>query len=169
MTRKKRARLPKLGYFFYNGDLHRRIHINRSADIITAWNYPKGKMEKYIYSDVRKNGGKAFSTIQVCEMVCRKRITVERAIWNGYVNPQFTYGLDEARNKYAYYWSEKDIMDLHAYLMTVHIGRPRADGMVTTGKLPTASELRAMIRQGTVLYVKNDAGEFVPTWQAEKF
>ena len=80
--------------------------------------------------------------------------------------PQASYSLDENRNEHAYFWSEKDIMDLHAYLSSVHFGRPRKDGLVTPKDMPTASELRAMIRQGTVLYVK--VGEqFVPTWRAD--
>lgn len=162
---------PKpLLYFFYNGELHKRIHVNRGADLITAWNYPKGKMCKHILSDVRKNGQTAFTTKQVCAMLGRSPKTVKLAISDGHIHePQYSYGLDEKRNKFAFFWSEKDIMELHEKFMNTHIGRPRKDGMVTTGKLPTASELRAMIRQNTILYVKNDSGEFVPTWQAEKF
>lgn len=170
MTTRKKPRLKPLRYFFYRGDLHKKIHISRGDDLITAWNYPKGKAEKYVYSDVRKNGERAFTTAQVADMINRTPENVWRHVSVGDVRvPQHTYGLDEKRNLYAYLWSEKDIMDLHAYLKTVHIGRPRADGLVSTGKLPTATELRAMIRQGTVLYVKDSEGNFVPTWQAEKF
>ena len=158
-----------LRYFFYRGDLHKKIHINRAADVITAWNYPKGKMEKYVYTDVKKNDEKAFSSKQVAEMVNRKWVTISRAIEAGNIPvPQHTYSLDENRNMYAYYWREEDVMGLHAFLKTVHIGRPRKDGMVTPSELPTASELRAMMRHGTVFYAKV-GDEFVPTWQAEKF
>jgi hypothetical protein len=156
-----------LNYFFYRGDLHKKIHINRPNDVIVAWNYPKGKTERYVYSDVRRNGERAFSTKEVCQLVNRKWRIIMKYISQGMIRePQHTYGLDEKRNTYAYYWREQDIMDLHAYLCTVHYGRPRKDGRVTPKDMPTASELRAMIRQGTVLYVKV-GDKFVPTWRAE--
>jgi hypothetical protein len=155
-----------LNYFFYRGDLHKKIHINRPNDIIIAWNYPKGKSERYVYTDVRRNGERAFSTVEVAKMVNRTRRALFRMIADGEIRePQSTYGIDGDRHKYAFYWCEKDIMDLHAYLCTVHIGRPRKDGRVTPKDMPTASELRAMIRQGTLLYVEQD-GQFVPTWRA---
>lgn len=166
----KRKRSKPLRYFFLNGDLHKSMHINRSKDIIWAWNYPKAKRAAYTYSDVKKRAGKAFTTKQVCEMVGRTRLILERAIISGNINaPQMTYGLDENRRPHKYMWSEKDIMDLHAFMMTVHRGRPRRDGLITSSNLPTARELRAMIHQETVLYVKNDDGEFVPTWKATNF
>ena len=161
--------MTPLRYFFYRGDLHKKIHIHRPNDIIIAWNYPKGKSERYVYSDVRKNGEKAFSTREVERLVNRSQKTIKEAIRLGMIpQPQRTYGLDAERNEYAYYWSEKDIMGLWEYLTTVHRGRPRKDGLVTPKDLPTASELRAMIRQGTVFYVKV-GDEFVPTWRAETF
>lgn len=164
-----KKKMPPLRYFFYRGDLHKKQQINRGADIITAWNYPKATLERYIYSDVRKNGEKAFTTKQVCAMVQRGRTAVESAITDGMVpRPQFTYGMDENRNMYAYYWSEKDILALHDYFKSLHHGRPRIDGEVTPKQLPSAAELRSLIRQGTVFYVKR-GDEFVPTWQAEKF
>jgi hypothetical protein len=166
----KKGKLPKLNYFYYRGDLHKKYHINRGKDVVTAWNYPKGKMERYVYSDVRRNGEKAFTTKQVCAMVQRGRTVVEMAIVNGMIPaPQQTYGVDENRNKFAYYWSEKDVMALHEYLQSVHYGRPRKDGLITPKAMPSVAELRAMMRQGVILGVQGENGEFIPTWQAEKF
>lgn len=169
MSNKKRTKSVPLRYFFYHGDLHKKIHIHKGDDIIVAWNYPQHKAMKHSYSDVRKNGERAFSTSDVCKMIRRGKDAVFKAIWEGNIQrPQITYNYNGMGEEHAFYWSEKDIMGLHDYLRTVHIGRPRKDGGITTGKLPSAAELRAMIRQGTVLYVKTDSGEFVPTWQAEK-
>lgn len=169
MTPPKKKAKP-LRYFFYKGDLCKKIHIHRANDVIIAWNYPKGKAEPYVYSDVRRNGEQAFSTKQVLELLNRrKRDIVFNAIRDGMIKaPTRTYGLDEDRNGYAYYWSEEEIMDFHAYLSTIHRGRPRKDGRINTGNLPSVAELRAKMRQGTVFYVKV-GDEFVPTWQAEKF
>lgn len=164
MSEKKKP----LRYFFLNGDLHKKVFINRSADSIKAWNYPKARLMTYVYSDVRKMGQRAFTTVEVSEMVGRHPRVIEMAILQGSIRePQYTYGLTERRQKYQYMWREEDIMDLHAYLLTVHIGRPRADGEITPSKnLPTARELRAMIRQDTILYVKQ-GDKFVPTWKAD--
>lgn len=159
--------MKPLRYFFYQGKLCKKIHIHRPNNIITAWNYPDAVLEKYVYSDVRKNGEQAFSTRQVGQMIGRTPKTIKLAVTDGWVKrPQVTYGFDENRNEFAFYWSEKDILELRDYLSTVHRGRPRKDGMVTPQHLPTAAELRAQIRQGTVFYVKV-GDEFVPTWQAE--
>lgn len=167
MTGQKKPKTKPLRYFFYRGDLCKKVHIHRPNDIITAWNYPKGRLDKYVYSDVRRNGEMAFSTRQVEQMIGRSQKTIKNAIADGMIRkPQRTYGIDAERNGYAYYWSEKDIMELHDYLKTVHCGRPRKDGRVTPKELPTASELRAMIRQGTVFYVQV-GDKFVPTWRAD--
>lgn len=156
-----------LRYFFLNGDLHRKIHISRSADSIRAWNYPKARLITYVYSDVRKMGERAFTTREVGEMIGISRRTIERAILGGNIRePQYTYGLTDKRQKHGYMWNEKSIMELHAYLLTIHIGRPRNDGLITPMKMPSARELRAMIRQDTILYVKK-GDQFIPTWKAE--
>lgn len=158
-----------LTFFFFDGDLHRKVHINRGSDVITAWNYPKAELKKYVYSRVRRDGQKAFTTTEVGEFVNRKKRSIKYAMARGDIPmPQQTYTLDEERRPLTYYWREEDIMELHAFLTTVHKGRPRKDGRVTPSNLPSASEVRAMIRQGTVLYTKS-GDTFVPTWQAEKF
>lgn len=164
----KKKKKP-LRYFFFEGDLCKSQHINRPADIITFWNYRKGKLDKAQYSRVKREGEVAFSTRQVKEMLGVGHNTVTYAISRGDIPaPQITYGIDDTRHSYAYYWCEQDIMGFHAYLLTVHMGRPRKDGKITPRKMPTATELRAMIRHGTVFYVK-DGDEFIPTWDAEKF
>ena len=166
MSKKKKPKAKPLRYFFYNDELHRRIHISRGDDLITAWNYPQGKTMKYVYSLVKRDGKPAFKTSDVANFLGRSIDNVMKHVREGNVRqPSIMYTMPN-RKFYCYYWSEQDIMDLHAFLKTVHIGRPRADGRVSTGVLPTATELRSMIRQGTVMYVKVGE-EFVPTFQAD--
>lgn len=168
-TAQRRKPRKPLNYFFLNGKLHRRLHINRGADIITAWCYPDHRRVAYTYSDTLRRMGKAFSTIEAANMLKRSRLTLERAILNGDIEePQFTYGLNEHKRKFKYMWSEDNIMEMHAHLLTVHRGRPRKDGMITPGNLPTARELRALIRHNEIMYVKV-GDKFVPTWDAEQF
>lgn len=160
-----RGKSKPLRYFYLNGLLHKKLHINRGADEITAWCYPTERRVTYPYQDTRRRLEPAFTTAQVATMLNRRRLTLERAILTGNINPpQFTYGL-ESRKKFKYMWSEKDILEAHEFLSSVHVGRPRLDGMVTPKRLPTARELRAMIRQQEILYIQVD-GEFRPTWEA---
>jgi hypothetical protein len=157
-------------YFFLNGQLHKKLIINRAADQITAWCYPLGKRVAYTYSDMKMRYKPAYSTKEVSAMLNRHRVVLERCMARGdFSYPQFTYTIDEHRNKGAYYWSEENIMEAHAFFLTQHYGRPRKDGIVTPKPMPTARELRAMIRQEQVMYVKNADGEFVPTWKAQDF
>jgi hypothetical protein len=165
----KARKRPRLKYFFLNGDLHRKIVINRGRDLLSAWNYPKGKKVSYSYSDTLRHHEPAFTTQQVAQMVNRHRVVVQNAVDRGMIEqPQFTYGLDQNRHKASYMWHEKDIMALHEYLAGIHYGRPRKDGEITPKHLPTPRELRAMIHNEEILYVKQ-GDTFVPSWRAKEF
>lgn len=170
-----RRKSRKLNYFYLDAAnqgplLHKSLHINRGADTITTWCYPLHRRVAYTYSDVKKRKEPAFTTQEVADMLMRSRLTLEHAILNGDIEaPQHTYGLNEHKRKFKYMWHESNIMEAHAFLSTVHRGRPRNDGLVTPQKLPTERELRAMIRQEHILYVRNSKGEFVPVWRAEEF
>lgn len=162
-------RTKKLKFFYLNGDLHKSLHIDRASDTIMAWNYPQERRVGYVYSDVRRMHERPWTTVEVAKMVNRSRLTLVRAIERGEFNPpQKTYNI-ETRSPGLWLWNEKHIMDLHEYLSGVHKGRPRNDGRVTPMTLPNRNELRAMVRQQSILYVQTDKGEFVPTWQAENF
>lgn len=162
----KRPVLPT--YFFLNDQVHRRLHVNRGRDLLIAWNYPEGKRVKAAYSTTINRHKKAFTTPTVCKMVNRGRTTIELAMKHGMIErPQHTYGLDENRNFYQYMWREEDILDLLEYLASVHRGRPRKDGEITVHDLPTPREVRAMINDEQVLYVKQ-GDTYVPTWRAKE-
>jgi len=174
-----RKKSKPLNYFYLDGQmdakgplmplLHKKLYINRSADTIATWCYPLHKRVVYTYSDVRRNKAPAFSTKQVCQMLGISRVTLERAIIDGNIEPpQKTYGLNERKNGYAYYFSERDVLAAHAFFMTVHQGRPRKDGRITPRQMPSARELRAIMRDEEILYVK-EGDKFVPTWKAEQF
>lgn len=167
MTRKTSGRTHT--YFFLNGLLHKTLGINRGADELRAWCYPLKKTKTYSYTQTRRNYEPAFTTGQVGKMLGRGYHAIERAILRGDLEePQYIYGLHNQEQKYRHMWSEHDIMAAHKYFSTVHWGRPRKDGAITPKKLPTAMELRAMIRQEQILYVK-EGDEFVPTWRAKDF
>lgn len=159
-----------MNLFFLNDKLHKRLRIVRAEDTIETWCYPDSRRVAYTYSDVKKNMKPAYSTAQVAEMLGKHPDIIKRALERGGIEtPAIMYTLTTKKAKYAHRWNEQMIMDLHSYLLSVHRGRPRKDGRITPQKLPTARELRAMIRQEQVLYVKMPDGSFRPTWQAEDF
>lgn len=169
----ERKRSQPLGtYFILDGEVHRRLHIQPGADILTAWNYPRHKRMGYNYTEVKRRAEIAYTTKEVCKMINRTRPVLENAILDGNVPaPQKTYYLSGNGFKQLewYRWGEKDIFAAWEYFCTVHRGRPRKDGLITPAPLPTAAELRAMIRQEIILYTKTEDGDFVPSWRAEGF
>ena len=166
-----RTKRPQLKYIFLNGDIHKVVRINRAKDLLVTWNYPKGKKVSYNYTDALKRYETAFSTREVSMMLGRAKLVLERAIIRGDLEkPQFTYGLDEKKNFYQYFWTEKQIMDALEYFSNVHQGRPRKDGQITAARdLPTPREVRAMIHEeAQPLYVKV-GDQFIPSWRAKEF
>lgn len=158
-------------FFAFHGELCKRLHINRGGDLIVVYNFAQERQATYSYTDVRNNAERVFSTKEVAAMVKRDVHRISMHIAEGHVRrPQKSHSLTgNSPYRNAYWWTEKDIMDYHAYLTTVHIGRPRLDGYINTRDLPTARELRAMIHQNLVTYIKNDKDEFIPTWENTLF
>lgn len=168
MANKQRKNTSKrIRYFFLNGDLHKTIHINRSSDLIVAWNYPLKRRTSYSWSDAQKNMEKAYSITEVANMLNRHRMTIDKYIRQELIKtPQRLYKIDGKFNSAGkYMFSEKDILDLHEYCSTISKGRPRKDGLINTSGLPSRSEVKAMIKQSSVLYIKDDDGNFIPVWK----
>lgn len=170
-TRKKNGQGTKrsrVRYFFLNDELHKVLSQNRGKDTLTAWNYPRGKVMVYVFSDWLKRQQPAFTTEQVAQMINRSARSLEYAFRDGMIEtPQQTYGIDENRNPYQYMWNEELIMDALEYFSTIHYGRPRKDGLIAPKHLPTPRELRAMIHNEEVMYVRR-GDHFVPTWRVKE-
>lgn len=158
---------PRRGfYFFLGGTLHKHIHINRPSDLITAWNFGEHKRTAYSWSETRKRMRPAYRTGAVVEMLNRSRVTLENAILRGDIRePAKPYTLDKERRPGMFRWSEELVMEARDYFSTVHHGYPRKDGLITPKAIPTRAELRAMMEQGVVTYVKTSTGEFIPTFK----
>jgi hypothetical protein len=162
----KRKRGKSLKFFYLNGDLHMRLHVDRGSDVLTAWNFTQHKRVGYSYFYVRQRAEKAYRTPEVAAMLNRGPQTLELAILRGDIRaPQKNYSIRTGKT-WGYFWSDEDIMDARDYLATVHRGRPRKDGLISPQALPTKRELRAMLQQEVILYAKTDDGEFVPSWKA---
>jgi hypothetical protein len=157
----------KFRYFFINNELNKVLRKNRAEDLLVAWNFNQRRRMAYSWTDVHNNMQQAYSIKQVSQIFDRHPLTIHRWIRDGdIISPTKTYSLS-GKEKYrgVYYFSEDDIRGIHDYLCSVSIGRPRGDGAVTNTRVPTRAELEAVLRRETILYVKDNAGEFVPVWK----
>jgi hypothetical protein len=161
-----RKRNRRLRYFYLNGDLHRVLSINRAQDLVVTWHFKDGKRRAYVWSDARRRLEKAFTMRQVGQMINRHRVNIEKYILEGKIRaPERIYTLDGKKTPGKYMFSEKDVFELHDYLLTVHIGRPRKDGKITPGRMPSRAELRAMMQHDTTVYIRSADGTYTPVWK----
>lgn len=167
MARSKRKRSSKtLRNFYLNGDLHRTLLVNRPEDMLIAWNFTQNRRVAYVLSDARQHMQRAYSVAEVAKIFDRQKKSIFRYIYNGNIPPpQKSYVIGEPEKQSKYYFSEEDIYRLHDFLLTVNAGRPRLDGLRTPTRAPSRRELEAILRNDTILYVKNDNGEFLPVWK----
>jgi hypothetical protein len=167
MANEKRSRKSKdLRYFFLNGELHKKLHVNKSSDVITAWNYDQAKRIGYSLSDAKKNLQQAYTINEAAALLNRHRNRILEYIEKGFITrPKMTYTLDSKKKPVKYLMSEDDVMMVREFLSTLHRGRPRKDGLITSKNVPTKQELRAKIKNEVVLYQQTDDGEFIPVWK----
>ena len=163
-TRRKTA--TQLRYFYLNGKLHKVLRRVRAEDLLIAWDYQLGKRVAYSLADVNRNKQHAYPLSQVVKIMCRHEDTIKKHLYAGNLKyPQQVYSLNGNRTPGKYYWSEDDIRDMHNFFKNLHRGRPRNDGTITPGDLPSRAEIEATMKQENILYVKNNDGEFVPVWK----
>jgi hypothetical protein len=160
--RKPESQVP---YFFIEGHLHKTLHIHRSKDTITTYDFIDEKVKKYLWSYVRRHKQKAFRVSEVAKMIGRHPDRIHRAIYQGKVPtpqkiPYWKWGM------WVYMLSEDDVLEVWRYFAGIHIGRPRKDGLVTNNSIPNREEMLMQMRTGKVLYMEED-GEYVPVWRAE--
>jgi hypothetical protein len=170
--KKKWKNRPPQNYFFLNDIPHKKIQVNRSTDVLLAWNYEERKVCSYVWSVAKKNMEKVFLTGQIDDMFGLTRATVLSYITKGLIPaPYRTKNIRNPEKKGSgsiYLWREKDVLGLHeALIARGGPGRPRHDGTPSAyNALPSKVELLAMMRNEVVLYTKTKDGEFKPVWQA---
>lgn len=156
--------------FFIDDELHQILYVERPQDIMVAWNFPKGKRVGFVWSDAQRRMKKAYTMTEVGKLLNRHRVRIDAYIREGMVPPpQYAYSLDAERRKGFPYFSDKMILDIHEYLLTVHRGRKRMDGRITPQAMPTRLELKAMLQDGKIVYTKNYEGEFIPLWREQNW
>jgi hypothetical protein len=161
-----RSTKTQLRYFYLNGKLHKVLRRSRAQDLIVAWDYQQGKRVAFSLTDVNKNKQHAYPISQVVKIIGKHEDTIKKHLYAGNLRyPQQVYSLNGNKTPGKYYWSEDDIRDMHDFFKNVHRGRPRNDGTITPGNMPSRAEVEATMRQENILYVKNDDGTFVPVWK----
>lgn len=167
MGRKTRSNsTTRLRYFYLNGKLHKVLRRSRAEDLLVAWDYLSGKRVAYSLADVNKNKQHAYPISEVVKIIGKHEDTIKLHLYRGNLKfPQQIYSLNGNKTPGKYLWSEDDIRHMHDFFKTVHRGRPRSDGRITPGDMPSRAEIEAMMRQENILYVKNNEGEFVPVWK----
>lgn len=165
MDSKKRGNsVTRLRYFYLNGKLHKVLRRSRAEDLLVAWDYQLGKRVAYSLADVNKNKQHAYPLNEVVKILGKHPDTITGHMRAGDIRfPQRIYALNEKRTPGKYMWSEDDVRDIHAFFKTVHRGRPRLDGAITPGNMPSRAEIESIMKQENILYVKHD-GEFIPVW-----
>jgi hypothetical protein len=171
MAGKKRGNSStRLRYFFLNNKLHKVLRRSRAEDLLIAWDYQLGKRVAYSLSDVNKNKQHAYPISEVVKIIGKHEDTIKMHLYrNDLKYPQRCYSLNGNKTPGKYFWSEDDIREMHDFFKTVHRGRPRIDGGITPGDMPSRAELEALMKQENILYIKNNEGEFVPVWKAPEW
>lgn len=165
-TRKRRRPNRRIRYFYLNDRLYKVLRVIRAEDFVEAWDYADEKSVGFIWSDVKKRMERAMPMSEVSALIGRHRVQIENYILDGMIKaPQKTYSLDANKNPGKYMFSEKDVLALHDYLLTVHVGRPRKDGRITPRSMPSKPELRAAMKHNIVTYVKTGENEYSPAWK----
>lgn len=167
----KKKGFGSLTYFYYEGELYRKIRIDRPANIVWATRVRDGVEVTLSHTDWKRKRGKAFDTQEVSKIINRAPGRLYFYINMGRIKaPQRTSPVKKFDGSARYLWSEEDILNLHDYLVSVGSTRVTKSGYTVPARnLPNRAEVKAQIGRGTVLYVKTDSGEFVPTWKEPDF
>lgn len=157
--RKRRVKQKSLQYFFLNDKIHKVLKASRSKDELVAWCYPDKKRVLYSYSQVKKNMEKAYSILEVSEILNKHRVTIRDYIIEGKVlTPHIIYPISRQDNYtwFRYMFSHKNIYDIHEHIL--ESGHSK--------NVPSKTELQAILKNNIILYTKTDSG-FVPVWKAD--
>ncbi len=157
-------------YFFLNKTLYKKVLLSKRQNLMSAIRVSDGERVVFLWSDIAKNGQRAFPVSQVGEILNCSPNTVFTYFTRGITTPptnvaQPDHPIPVFRNKRLY--SEDQILEIWEAMANSHYGRPRSDGIIVPRKtLPEKAEVLNKIRGGTVLYYKDEAGDYVPLWRA---
>lgn len=163
----KYAKKERRMMFFLNGELHRLVKTNRSANICYAFNFDKKEIVKYTYKDYKKFSQRAFKIGEVAEIMRRHPDRIRVGIEDGLIKRPH---IVEYKNRSGiFYFSEDELYEIRNYFAGLHRGRPRNDGIIVSKNVPTEQELDAVLGKTQMLYIRTKDGKYVPVWKANEF
>jgi hypothetical protein len=151
--------------FFVNKKLHKVLWRSLAANLVEAWDYGARTKVTMLYTDFAALSGKALNTSEAAALMGVNTKTIDRAIYSGGIEtPQKSYGLEvdelgswrpTGSDRYRYWFGIDDMLELHDYLLTTHVGRPRRDGKATPNPhMVSRAEVVAAMTDRMVLYAK---------------
>lgn len=163
--------------YFYNDEIVKIVKNHTTEGLIECYNFDQQKYVRYERADFKHRAKKAYTASQVGDMINRHPKVVLKHILAGDIpeprRAQHIHVNDrQIGSEGMYLFSEKDIWNLWEFFAGrsrgPHPKKPRV-GPITNKTLIPRQDLTAILREGTVYYIKLDDGTFVPTWKAERF
>lgn len=154
--------------FFINKKLHRRVKINKSMRIVSAYDYEAGKLVTIAYSDFKRFRQRAFLISEAAKILRRHPNAIRYAIYDNSI-PSEVPRVFRKNGVGIYYLSEDHIFELRDYFASKHRGRPRKDGVIVSQNVPSVEELEVFFGRRELLYTRTKDGKFVPVWRSENF
>jgi len=127
------------------------------------------KEQSMLLSDFKKHRKRAYTVSATLRILKRSRAHLERIIKAGIVPAPVGAQKGGGRKwQVLSYYSEDDLYKIREGMASIHMGRPRKDGKVTTRKdIVSEKDLRSILGDGIMLYTKTEDGRFIPVWQEE--
>lgn len=154
-------------FFFLNKDIHKKLRVIPSENILVAWDFPEEKRVWYDYSLVRKSFQMAYKINQVSELIGRAQATLKEWLDKKIIeHPSGRIYKIHNRLPSTYYWSEDDVLNLRDQIFELapknKYGEPYRNF-----QLISRAELMAKMRGDNSLYIRSESGEFIKVWKAQ--
>jgi len=160
--------VPCKKLFFLNKDLVRVIHINKASNIVSFYNIIQGKSQTMLYSDFKKHRRRCYTVANTAKILNRSRVQFQRWVARGVFPESIGDSLGGKRGfQINAYYSEDHLFEIREIMTTIHMGKPRIDGKITSYKVLTEQDLRSRIGDAIMLYTRTSDGRFIPTWQEQ--
>lgn len=154
--------------FFVDEILYRKVRGSLVRDEMTVYSMMDREFQILSYSYVLRNFEQAYKLEEVGKMINRSKHTVFDRIYNGDLVGAHAviWPMTDGTKPRGWRFSPKGVEKVWEFFaeMQDRISKdPLSRGQ--NKRLPSRSELRAMLRNEVVMYIKDESGEFRPTWK----
>lgn len=149
-------------FFFLNGTLYKKVSQDKAKNILRAVNNDTGRVEVLPYAEADRRAQRAFKKTDMKDLINRSQRRIEYAVRDGDIpEPHMVVSKDGLVRDV--FWSEDQVWEIWEFFKETTMRRN--DGSLVW-ELPSRRELRAQMRSGRTLYVKEN-GEYIPVWRAD--